>query len=202
MIRAITFDLDGVYFINGKSNFVANLGKFGVSENEAKRVFLQSDEMNKMYKEGKMTDDEFWSWALKEWKLNLTVLEIIKLLIDGYEVDEKVVEVVKKVKANGYKTLICSNNFPARINGLQNRFGFLENFDAWALSYEIGSAKPSVKIFEELVKKSGVKPEEIIYADDNEDALTGAKEIGIQAFLFEGFDKFLEKFQELGVDLK
>ena len=72
MIKAITFDLDGVYFVNGKSNFIANLGKFGVSEEEAKRVFLQSDEMNKFYKEGKMTDDEFWTWASKEWKLNKT----------------------------------------------------------------------------------------------------------------------------------
>lgn len=201
MIRAVTFDLDGVYFVNGKSNFISNLQKLGVSDSEAKRVFLQSDEMNKIYKEGKMTDEEYWTWATREWKLNLTVPEVVKLLIDGYEVDNKVVEVVKKVRANGYKTLICSNNFPARINGLQNRFGFLDNFDAWALSYEIGAAKPSVRIFEELVKKSGVKPEEIVYSDDNENALSGAKEIGIQAFLFEGFDKFLKKLGELRVEL-
>lgn len=46
MIKAITFDLDGVYFVNGKSNFISNLVKIGVSEDEVKRVFLKSDEMN------------------------------------------------------------------------------------------------------------------------------------------------------------
>ncbi|OGM13038.1 hypothetical protein A3A76_01890 [Candidatus Woesebacteria bacterium RIFCSPLOWO2_01_FULL_39_23] len=201
MIKAITFDLDGVYFINGKSNFISNLVKLGISEDEAKRVFLQSDEMNKFYKEGKMTDDEFWTWAAKEWKLDKSPKELMDLLVSGYEVDENVVETVKKVSSNGYKTLICTNNFPARINGLQERFHFLDNFDAYVFSYEVGATKPSPKIFEELVKKSGVKANEIIFADDNNDNLAGARQVGIQAFFYEGFDKFLEKLKELGVNL-
>ncbi len=202
MIKAITFDLDGVYFINGKSNFISNLQKLGVTEEEAKRVFLQSDEMNKLYKEGKMTDDEFWTWAIGQWKLNTTPTDIIKLLIDGYEVNDSVVATVLKARSKGYKTLICSNNFPARINGLQSKFKFLDNFDAWALSYEVGTTKPSTKIFQELVIKSQILPEEIVFADDNNDNLEGAKQVGIQAFFYEGFDKFLEKLQELGVNLK
>jgi len=59
MIKVICFDLDGVYFLNGKSNFIKALGELGVSEDEAKRVFLKSDEMNNRYKIGKMTDEEF-----------------------------------------------------------------------------------------------------------------------------------------------
>lgn len=201
MIKAITFDLDGVYFVNGKSNFISNLGKLDVSEDEAKRVFLQSDEMNKLYKEGKMTDEEFWSWASKEWKLGKTPIELMELLISGYEVDESVVEVVKKVRSNGYKTLICTSNFPARINGLQERFKFLDNFDAWALSYEVGFNKPAKELFEELVKKSGVNANEIVFADDHQENVDGAKAVGIEAFFYDGFDKFIEKLKELGVNI-
>jgi FMN phosphatase YigB (HAD superfamily) len=131
MIKAITFDLDGVYFVNGKSNFISNLSKLSVSEAEAKRVFLQSEEMNNKYKMGMLTDDQFWSWAANEWKINKSPQELIDLMISGYEVDENVVEVVKNVRSNGYKTLICTNNFPARIKGLQMKFKFLDNFDAW-----------------------------------------------------------------------
>ena len=152
MIKAITFDLDGVYFVNGKSNFIANIVKLGVSESEAKRVFLESDEMNHQYKEGKMNDEEYWTWASKEWKLDKTPKELIDLLISGYEIDQNVVETVKKVRANGYKTLICTNNFPARINGLQERFKFLDDFDAKAVSYEIGSSKPDSKIYQRLIE--------------------------------------------------
>ena len=200
MIKAITFDLDGVYFINGKSNFIANIVKLGVSEDEAKRVFLKSDEMNHQYKEGKMTDEEYWAWANNEWKLNETPKKLMELLISGYEVDQDVVETVKKVRTNGHKTLICTNNFPARINGLQERFKFLDDFDAKAVSYEVGSSKPDPKIYQKLIEVSGVNANEIVYADDNNDNILEAQKLGINAFFYEGFDKFVEKLKELKVN--
>lgn len=201
MIKAITFDLDGVYFVNGKSNFIKSLGELGVSEEEAKRVFLSSDEMNFRYKTGKMTDDEFWSWALQEWKLSISVQEIIDLLIKGYEVDENVAEVVKKVRENGYKTLICTNNFPARINGLQKRFGFLDNFDVVAISSEIGAKKPEKELFEALIAKSGVAANEIFYADDYDAAIETAKSLGIETLYYTDFASFLGRLKELGVNV-
>lgn len=201
MIKAITFDLDGVYFVNGKSNFIANIVKLGVSEDEAKRVFLKSDEMNHQYKEGKMTDEEFWTWANNEWKLDKTPKELTELLISGYEVDESVVETVKKVRVNGYKTLICTNNFPARINGLQERFKFLDDFDGKSISYEVGSSKPDTKIYQKLVEVSGVNADEIVYADDNNDNISEAQKLGINAFFYEEFNKFIEKLKELGVNI-
>ena len=56
MIKGIIFDLNGVYFKNGKSNFIENISlKFKIDEEHVKDVFLRSDEM-KRYKEGKITD--------------------------------------------------------------------------------------------------------------------------------------------------
>lgn len=199
MIKAITFDLDGVYFVNGKSNFVKGLVKLGVLEAEAKRVFLESDEMNYQYKEGTLTDDQYWAWAAKEWKLDKTPKELIDLLISGYEVDQNVVATVKKVRANGYKTLICTNNFPARINGLQTRFEFLNDFDGKAISYEVGSSKPDSGIYQKLIEVSGVNPDEIVYADDHEENITSAEKLGINAFFYESFEGFIGKLKELGV---
>lgn len=201
MIKAICLDLDGVYFLNGKSNFIKALVKLGVSEDEAKRVFLKSDEMNKQYKLGKLTDDEYWGWALKEWKLTLSIKEIVDLLIKGYETNEPAVKYIKKVRKAGYKTLICTNNFPARINGLQKRFGFLDDFDTTVLSYEIGSVKPSKKIFQTLINKSEVYPVEIFYSDDDDVALSAVKELGINTFLYADFDSFINQLNILGVNI-
>ena len=146
-----------------------------------------------------MSDGEFWSWALKEWDVDLSVEEIVKLLIEGYETNQQVLGVVKDARNRGYKTLVCSNNFPARIQGLQARFGFLDNFDAAAISYEIGATKPSQAIFRELVKRSGVNAEEIVFADDDESKLSGARAIGMQTFVYKGFDEFLVSLRNLGV---
>jgi len=200
-IKVITFDLDGVYFPNGKKNFISALGKFDVSENEAVRVFLKSDEMNKEYKKGNMTDEEYWTWVKNEWKLDLSWQLIVKLMIDGYDVDEKVVSVVRDLRTKGYKTAVCSNNFPARVNGLHEKFGFLDNFDAHVFSYEVGDVKPSRIIFETLVNKSQSEPASIVFADDNPDNLKGATDVGITNFLYEGFDKFLNTLREFGVNI-
>ena len=198
-IKVITFDLDGVYFPNGKANFISALGKLGISEEEAKRVFLKSPQMNQEYKNGKITDEHFWTWAISEWNINKSWQEIVKLMIDGYDVNESIVAIVKDLRSKGYKTAICSNNFPARVNGLQEKFGFLNNFDIKVFSFEVGESKPSKKIFEELVKQSQVEPSSIVFADDNPDSLSGANEIGITTFLYEGFDKYLEQLETVGV---
>jgi HAD superfamily hydrolase (TIGR01509 family) len=199
MIKVICFDLDGVYFLNGKTNFIKALGELGVTEEETIRVFLKSDEMNNQYKIGKMTDGEFWSWALKEWNLHVTTQDIMDLLIKGYETNPFVVEYVKKVKTAGYKTAICSSNFPARINGLQRRFGFLDDFDVIALSYEVGVNKPDKQLYKALITKSGVEPSEIFYSDDYEPATNTAKALGISTFLYTDFDAFITRLEGLGV---
>jgi len=201
MIKAICFDLDGVYFLNGKSNFIKSLVNLGVSEDEAKRVFLKSDEMNKQYKLGKITDEEFWNWALREWHLDLTVQEVIDLLIEGYETNKSAVEYVKKVRNAGYKTVICSNNFPARIDGLQKRFGFLDDFDVSVFSYEVGVDKPNKEIFQTLIEQSGLKADEIVYSDDDASKMDGAKELGINTFLYTNLDAFIKHLENLGVNL-
>ena len=202
MIKAITFDLDGVYFVHGKENFIKNLVFLGVLENEARRVFLKSDEMNQKYKRGVWNDEQFWTWAIAEWKVDKTVTEIVQLLIDGYEVDPQVVDLVRKVRANGYKTLICSNNFPARIKGLQKKFGFLDDFDVVVLACEVGDIKPNRKIFEELIKRSGVQPNEIFITDDYQAALDTAKDLGLQTHFYTNFSDFVETLKNLGVNIK
>lgn len=201
MIKAICFDLDGVYFLNGKSKFIKNLINLGVSEEEAKRVFLKSDQMKNQYKHGLWSDNEYWNWALKEWDLNLTIKEIIDLLIEGYEINEPAVAYVRDCKKAGYKTLICSNNFSARIKGLDNRFNFLKDFDTVVLSYEIGISKPHREIFQALIEKSGVKANEIVYTDDDESKMEGAKELGIQTYLYSNFENFVKHLDDLKVTI-
>ncbi len=199
MIKVITFDLDGVYFVNGKKNFIKGLGDLGVSEDEAVRVFLKSDKMNKEYKTGKINDQEYWRWAIGEWDINESVDEIINLMIEGYEINNEVVEMIRKVRSQGIKTCICSNNFSARIEGLQRRFRFLDDFDVKVFSYEVGKTKPAKEIFEKLILESGVGPEEIVMTDDNEKNIISAKELGIKAFYYDSFEKWLDILNGLGV---
>ena len=201
MIKVITFDLDGVYFLNGKENFITNLVKLGVSEDKAKEVFLKSDKMNKEYKTGLISDEEFWTWALKEWGLAINPSEIINLLISGYQINQAAVELAKKLRSHGYQTAICSNNFSARVNGLNQKFNFLADFDVVIFSHEIGILKPDKRIFEALIKKSQTNPDQIAYSDDDPEKLKGAIELGIKTFVYQNFNQFCRELRNLGVKI-
>lgn len=62
----------------------------------------------------------------------------------------------------------------------------------------MGAAKPSEAIFAELVKRAGVPAHSIVFADDDASKLAGAKALGITAFVYEGFDAYLEQLKQLG----
>lgn len=201
MIKVITFDLDGVYFPNGKANFKKAILALGVGEEEFSRVFARSPEMNSEYKLGKITDEEFWTWAGKEWNVPLSWQQLTDLLVSGYDVDTRIVDVIHTVRAKGYKTAICTSNFPARIDGLQERFKFLDDFDIKVISYEVGYNKPDQQIYQKLVEFSQVPPEEIVFADDNLESVENSRSVGITTFLYESFDTYIEQLRSVGVEL-
>ncbi|GAB4162798.1 MAG: hypothetical protein Fur003_5680 [Candidatus Dojkabacteria bacterium] len=201
MIKVITFDLDGVYFPTGKKHFINSLINLGISEQRVKEVFANSDQMNSLYKLGKMTDEEFWTWAAQEWKLDLTWQELVELLIKGYEPDQEIVDIINRARKKGYKSAVCTSNFPARINGLQKKFSFLDNFDVKVISYEVGFNKPEIGIFQKLIEYSDVAPSEIVFADDFEMSVQNSRSLGITTFLYENFDKYLKQLKEVGVEL-
>lgn len=201
MIKAICFDLDGVYFTSASfQRFKANLPKTVTDEEKINHVLAKSDEILN-FKRGKLTEEEYWNFARKELGITVDNEGIFTCLRDSYEINPDVRKYIAGIRAKGYKSCACSNNFVTRIRELNNKFDFLKDFDFTVFSYDVGITKPDKEIFEKLVEKSGVQPNEIVYSDDDESKLAGAKELGIQAFVFENFEQFTKKLEELGVEV-
>lgn len=201
MIKAVTFDLDGVYFTpESFRNFKKNLPKKVTGEEKVNWVLYKSPEIL-AFKSGKMSENAFWAFAKSQLGINMENAGIFKVLRDNYEVNPEVHEYVIKIRKTGLKTCICSNNFVTRVRELNNKFDFLKHFDVKVFSFEEGVLKPEKAIFRKLIKRSGVKPDEIVYSDDDVSKLQGARDLGINTFVYEGFDKFALKLTELGIKL-
>lgn len=75
---------------------------------------------------------------------------------------------------------------------------YLKDFvNYYYISNEIGAAKKEIKFFEEVIKRSCLKPEEIIYVDYDEEILRTASECGIHALKIEEKDLKLEEKIEI-----
>lgn len=191
MIKGIIFDLDGVYFKNGTSNFIKNISSiYKVDSEEVRRVYLKSEEMSQ-YKKGLMTGDDFWSFAIRTWGINATPAQLIDILIQGYERNEPAQRIIEAVKEKEIKTIICSNNFKERIEGLDRRFTFLNDFDIAVLSYKYGVLKPD--LLEKVPIEAGIGAEEILVIDDGEMVIEGAQKRGFKTILCEN-PWMLEKY--------
>lgn len=65
----------------------------------------------------------------------------------------------------------------------QRRYGFEQLFDLMVYSHEVGVEKPDAAIYELTQQRLGVQPHEIVFLDDRELAVEGARAAGWHAVL-------------------
>ncbi len=201
-IKAICFDLDGVYFTpRGKQSFLGALAnEFGGDAEKVTFMMTKSDAMRELVT-GKLAPADFWRALRTATGITASDNELSARWIRDYEIDESVEKVVRQAREAGYKTCVCTNNNPIRLPALEARFDFMKDFDVVVSSYEVGYTKPSREIFAALLEQVGVEPRELVYADDNPDRLEGARQLGITVFVYESFPQFMEELRKLGVEV-
>ncbi len=202
MIKGICFDLDGVFFTRaGLVALVKELTEVsGGDETKVKEAILSGNEMID-YKNGKLSEEAFWQSVNIRLGIQWSVQEYRNLYAKHYQIDPNVLSVVKSVRSQGYKTLICSNNYKTRVEVLQEKFNFLALFDVAIFSYQVGISKPDIGIFQKMVEAAELEPNEIVYADDQETKLLGAQSLGIITSVYTTFEKYIEFLKAQGVHL-
>lgn len=98
-------------------------------------------------------------------------------------------ELVLDIKNSGKNLYLLSNISIGFANGYKNvkwLKELLEYFDGLIFSAEVNLVKPNREIFEYLLKKFSLKPEECLFIDDSEKNIMGAKSAGISGYLFNG----------------
>lgn len=198
-VKAVVFDLDGVYFETGTPEFKHALSeKFGIPEEEFVRVYLKSEEMFR-YKKGEIDGETYWNWAIDEWTVDAKMEELVDLLIGSYTESVRVVRFVEHLREQGIKTAVCTNNFPERLNGLDRRFDFLKRFDVVVSSFNEGIMKPDPEMFNRLQQRLACEKAEIVMSDDKPENCEKLKEMGFEAIYYTDWDSFVGRLVELGV---
>jgi putative hydrolase of the HAD superfamily len=63
-------------------------------------------------------------------------------------------------------------------------------FDALALSYETGFAKPDPRAYESIMERLDFRPQECVYIDDQQSFVQAANALGMQTIHFKDFESF------------
>ncbi|MDO8488589.1 MAG: HAD-IA family hydrolase, partial [Candidatus Omnitrophota bacterium] len=72
-------------------------------------------------------------------------------------------------------------------------------FDEVFLSFELGLIKPEKEIYNSVVRKLKVSPQEIFYTDDRGDLVESAKALGLRGSVFTSFEQLVKDIQDAGI---
>ncbi len=183
MIKDILWDADDVVVVKREGFF---------SEKLAKRQGIPLEQVMPFFKGefglctvGKADLKQEIGKYLAGWGWTGTVEELMEYWFSSEkEVDTEVLEVVDGLRQKGVKCYLATDQEKYRVRYLLEEMKLGEHFDGQFFSCDLGVKKSHTEFFEEILRRLGVEPEEVMYWDDDEKNVAVAHELGIDARLF------------------
>jgi putative hydrolase of the HAD superfamily len=190
-IKCILFDADGVV-IRTEMFSVQYQKEYGISNEEMLPFFV--GEFQECIVGKKDLKKVLKKW-LPKWKWQGTVDEFLQYWSKAeHKTDERIIESIETLRKNGVKCFLATNQEKYRISYLKQEMQFEKIFDGIFSADTIGYKKPDKEFYEyilnDLKNQHNIQANEIIFFDDDQKNVDGAKAVGINAHLYTGFDKY------------
>ena len=121
--------------------------------------------------------------VLRQFEINAPLEEVIDPHF-WIEVQQPMLEAVRAVRDLGLRCGLATNQQNLRGGYMRSSLGFEQIFDEQFYSYELGFAKPEAGYFKAIMARIDVAPDRVLFIDDHEGNVAGAREIGIHSELF------------------
>ncbi len=138
----------------------------------------------------KITQKQAWQLPVKELNLPLTWQELRKIHMDLFKINKPAYDLAQKLRKK-YKTILLSKNTRSQLAGTKKKLPkLLTGFDDIINTWEYNLPKASKETINFLCRRYRVKPEEILFADDQEINLAEAKKMGVKTIYYKNFPQF------------
>lgn len=107
--------------------------------------------------------------------------------------DRAMIDVVRKVRAAGFKTALLSNSAGVPNDGT----GWDSVFDAVVVSGEVGMRKPDPEIYRHCARTLGVSTSACVFVDDLASNVSGAVAAGMVGIRHVGVDSTVAELEAL-----
>lgn len=196
-INTIIFDCFGVILDPVLGGWYRdNMLKRGLVDENLSNTFKQFDM-------GELTEDDMLNYFRKYDGITSTP-EKLREEIDTYlRIDNTLVEVIKKLKQRGFKTVLLSNAnnsfFERKVYPTYSEFKSL--FDKVIISSVVRMVKPDPDIYLHTLEKVVSRPEETLFIDDSKANVDTALQLGMHGFVYTESTAFVKYLESLGIDL-
>lgn len=194
-ITTILFDFGGVLAEEGFRN-----GLLGLAQQQHLAVNMPVEGMKAVYDSGfvlgKGTAADFWQLLRLRTGLQGGDEELTRHILDGFVIRPGMIQIVKGLKARGYRTGILSDQ-THWLDLLDKRYGFYKQFDYVFNSYYLGKGKRDPTLFTDIATTLAIAAVEILFVDDDAGNITRAREQGYQVLQFIDQQQFLTVLEKM-----
>ena len=200
MITTLIFDIGNVL-----ADFIWEeyYRSFGFTEEILDRLAKATvkDPMWNEYDRGVMTDEEVMQGFIDndpgiEREIRLTLKDVGAMV----RRNDYAIPWIKELQGKGYRCLYLSNFSEKARKECAASMDFLPYMDGGILSYQDKVIKPMPEIYQLLIDRYQLVPEECVFMDDTLRNLEGAEKFGIHTIHFKNQAQAIEELRKLGVD--
>lgn len=202
MIKALVFDFGNVVVTNDWNYTCPEKDReftsyFGVTMQDFKKGW---DAAWPLMRVGDVSEDEFWKLFLTESGVqNIDVSHAKKLWRKYQSTLPGMIDLIIRLR-NRYVLVGCTDNGKEWIEYYKAKYHLDAYFDAIVCSADVGDHKPNQKIYDQTIRQTGVKPEEILFIDDNDGPLEGAQKAGMDTLKFINSTQLEEALKKKGIN--
>lgn len=184
-IRAVIFDIGGVLEITPS---------LGVTDAWTRRLGLAPGELSERARDvwrggsvGTLTETQVHEQLGA--RLGLDEAQVGAFMADIWTeylgtLNDELFEYFRSLRPR-YRTAIISNSFVGAREREQERYGFGDSTDLIVYSHEVGLSKPDPRIYALACERLGISAPEAVFVDDTEEAVAGARAVGMRAIRYE-----------------
>lgn len=111
------------------------------------------------------------------------------------------IQIMEKLNQNGYKIFALSNFIKESFKYVVKKFSFFALFDGQVISWQEKVIKPEDAIYNILLHRYNLIPQECVYLDDHKNFLEPAQKLGMSTILVSPEIDLKKEFQKLGVNI-
>lgn len=202
MYRNFVFDIGGVVVNYNPKDFLATRFFNERIEKKLYDAVFGSAEWE-LLDRGEITWSEAKQIFLRRGAQRDMAIEMQALLdewVDIFTTNRATVTLMRLLKKKGFNLYYLSNISKETFYYLSGR-RFWRYFDGGIASFELGICKPDPRIYEELIAKYELVPEETIFTDDDKENSLAAFEAGITGIQFRNVQSLCKMLVQYGIDV-
>jgi len=199
MIRAVIFDFGNVVCRFEPRLFVQQLLRLSkIPIGNVEEMLRRSVDIGRAYETGLITSDQFFEGICGRYGLVVDKREFVDAFVHIFTPILPTFDLIRQLKPHYMLGLLSNTNEWHFEYGIKTVEVF-PLFDAVTVSFQVGVMKPDARIYNDMLEKLRLGPEECVYIDDLRENVEAGGLIGMKTIQYTSHEQCVEELRRWDV---